>query len=116
MLLAAIEQRLGVAERLADCIEDPRASEREDPRASERVRHGLAEMVRYRALLIARGYPDGTCSTNDTDRVHGAQQLSLFNAHYDSRCFHRGVERVPQTGLETAIEPGQVEHVLAISS
>jgi hypothetical protein len=34
--------------------------------------------------LIARGYPDGTCSTNDTDRVHGAQQLSLFNAHYDS--------------------------------
>jgi hypothetical protein len=81
--LAAIEQRLGVAERLADCIEDPRAS--------ERVRHGLAEMVRYRALLIARGYPDGTCSTTDTDRVHGAQQLSLFNAHYDSRCFHRGV-------------------------
>src|SRR3982750_168962 len=21
------------------------------------------------------------------DRVHGGQQLSLFNAHYDSRCF-----------------------------
>ena len=146
LLLAAIEQRLGIAERLAACIEDPR-----DP---ERVRHELAEMIRYRALLIAAGYPDGNdcaalrsdpafkmavgrlpesgadlCSQptisrlenlpgatalkrmmaamvelfcdsfdqvprrilldiDDTeDRVHGGQQLSLWNAYYDSRCF-----------------------------
>ena len=167
MLLAAVEQRLGIAERLADCIEDPRAP--------ERVRHGLAEMIRYRALLVAAGYPDGNdcdalksdpafkmavgrlpesgglsgiscgaerlnidqaiesgadlCSQptisrlenlpgpialkrmmaamvevfcdsfdavprrivldiDDTeDRVHGGQQLALFNAYYDSRCF-----------------------------
>jgi Transposase DDE domain group 1 len=146
LLLAAIERRLGIAERLADCIEDPRAP--------ERVRHGLAEMIRYRALLIAAGYPDGNdcdalksdpafkmavgrlpessadlCSQptlsrlenlpgptalkrmmaamvelfcdsfdvvprrilldiDDTeDRVHGGQQLALFNAYYDSRCF-----------------------------
>ena len=146
LLLAAIEQRLGLAERLADCIEDPRAP--------ERVRHTLAEMIRYRALLIAAGYPDGNdcdalrsdpafkmavgrlpesgadlCSQptisrlenlpgatalkrmmaamvevfcdsfeqvprrivldiDDTeDRVHGGQQLALFNAYYDSRCF-----------------------------
>src|SRR5712692_9332410 len=146
VLLAAIEQRLGIAERLADCIEDPRAP--------ERVRHGLSEMIRYRALLIAAGYPDGNdcdalksdpafkmavghlpesgadlCSQptisrlenlpsptalnrmmaamvevfcdsfeevprrivldiDDTeDRVHGEQQLALFNAYYDSRCF-----------------------------
>src|SRR4051812_49971952 len=51
LLLAAIEQRLGIAERLADCIED-----RRDP---DRVLHGLAEMIRYRAMLIAAGYPDG---------------------------------------------------------
>src|SRR5216684_3340636 len=124
------------------------------PRAPERVRHGLAEMIRYRALLIAAGYPDGNdcdalksdpafkmavgrlpesgadlCSQptisrlenlpgatalkrmmaamvevfcdsfeqvprrivldiDDTeDRVHGGQQLALFNAYYDSRCF-----------------------------
>src|SRR4051794_36050328 len=64
LLLAAIEQRLGIAERLADCIEDWR-----DP---DRVLHGLAEMIRF----------------DDTeDRVHGGQQLALFNAHYDSRCF-----------------------------
>jgi hypothetical protein len=146
LLLAAVEQRLGIAERLADCIEDPRAP--------ERVRHGLAEMIRYRALLIAAGYPDGNdcdalrsdpafkmavgrlpesgadlCSQptisrlenlpgptalkrmmaamvevfcdsykevprrivldiDDTeDRVHGGQQLALFNAYYDSHCF-----------------------------
>src|ERR1700693_61884 len=36
------EQRLGIAERLADCIEDPRAP--------ERVRHGLAEMIRRRTF------------------------------------------------------------------
>jgi hypothetical protein len=57
LLLAAIEQRLGIAEGLADCIEDRRAP--------ERVRHTLAEMIRYRALLIAAGYPDD----NDCDAL-----------------------------------------------
>lgn len=146
LVLAEIERRLAIAERLARCIADPRAP--------ERVRHGLAEMIRFRALMIAAGYPDGNdcdalrddpafrmaagrlpetgaelCSQptmsrlenlptrtalirmmdamvdlfcdsfaevprrilldiDDTlDRVHGGQQLSLFNAHYDSRCF-----------------------------
>src|SRR4249919_1193485 len=146
LLLAAIEHRLQISQRLADCIEDPRAP--------ERVRHTLAEMIRFRALLIAAGYPDGNdcdalkadpafkmavgrlpesgadlCSQptisrlenlpgpvalkrmmaamvelfcdsfeqvphrilldvdDIEDRVHGGQQLSLWNAHYDSRCF-----------------------------
>ena len=146
LILAAIERRLGIAERLARCIDDPRAP--------ERVRHGLAEMIRFRALMIAAGYADANdcdalradpafrlavgrlpesgaelCSQptmtrlenlpsaialkrmmaamvelfcdsftevprrivldiDDTlDRVHGRQQLSLFHAHYDSRCF-----------------------------
>lgn len=146
LLLAQIERRLGIAERLARCIDDPR-----DPAA---VQHELAEMIRFRALLIAAGYPDGNdcdalrddpafklavgrlaesgaalCSQptmsrlenlpgpialmrmmaamidlfcdsftqvparivldiDDTeDEVHGGQQLALFNAHYDSRCF-----------------------------
>jgi hypothetical protein len=139
VVLAEIERRLGIAERLARCIE---------------VQHGLAEMIRFRALLIAAGYEDANdcdalradpafkmaagrlperggdlCSQptisrlenlpgpfalkrmmmamvalfcdsfaqvprrivldiDDTeDRVHGHQQLSLFHAHYDSRCF-----------------------------
>jgi hypothetical protein len=146
LVLAEVERRLGLAERLARCIEDPRVP--------ERVRHGLAEMIRFRALLIAAGYTDANdcdalrtdpafklavgrlpetgadlCSQptmcrlenlpkptalkrmmaamvglfcasfeevprrivldiDDTeDRVHGRQQLSLFHAHYDSRCF-----------------------------
>ncbi len=146
LVLAEIERRLGIAEHLARCIEDPRAP--------DRVRHGLAEMIRFRALLIAAGYADANdcdalrvdpvfkmavgrlpesaadlCSQptmcrlenlpgpialkrmmaamiklfcdsfaqvpqrivldiDDTeDRVHGGQQLALFHAHYDSRCF-----------------------------
>jgi hypothetical protein len=146
LVLAEVERRLGLAERLARCLEDPRAP--------ERVRHGLAEMIRFRTLMIAAGYPDANdcdalradpafkmavgrlpergpelCSqptmtrlenlptatalkrmmqamvelfcdsfaevprrivldVDDTlDRVHGHQQLSLFNAHHDSRCF-----------------------------
>ncbi|MGE5488235.1 MAG: IS1380 family transposase [bacterium] len=146
LLLAEIDRRLGICERLARCIEDPRAP--------ERIQHTLAEMIRFRALLIAAGYPDANdcdalrsdpafkiavgrlpesgadlCSQptisrlenlpgpvalkrmmaamvdlfcdsfaavpqrivldiDDTeDRVHGAQQLSLFHAHYDGRCF-----------------------------
>jgi len=146
LVLAEIERKLGIAERLARCIEDPR-----DP---QRVTHQLAEMIRFRALLVAAGYPDGNdcdvlrtdpafklavgrlpetgadlCSQptisrlenlpsatalkrmmaamvelfcdsfeqvprrivldiDDTeDRVHGGQQLALFHAHHDSRCF-----------------------------
>jgi hypothetical protein len=146
LMLAEIERHLGIAERLARCIGDPRAP--------DRVEHGLAEMIRFRALLIAAGYEDANdcdalradpafklavgrlpesgadlCSQptisrlenlpgptalkrmmaamvelfcdsfdevplrlvldiDDTeDRVHGGQQLALFHAHYDSRCF-----------------------------
>ena len=55
LVLAEIERRLGIAERLARCLEDPRTP--------ERVQHGLAEMIRFRALLIAAGYEDA----NDCD-------------------------------------------------
>jgi hypothetical protein len=46
-VLAEIERSLGIAGRLARCLDDPRAP--------ERVQHGLAEMIRFRALLIAAG-------------------------------------------------------------
>jgi Transposase DDE domain group 1 len=146
LLLAEVERRLRLAERLACCLTDPRAP--------ERVRHTLAEMIRFRVLLIAAGYPDANdcdplridpafkmavgrlpesgadlcpqptmcrlenlpgdvalkrmmaamielfCDSfaevprrivldiDDTeDRVHGGQQLALFHAYYDERCF-----------------------------
>src|SRR3954462_9539153 len=57
LALREVEQRLGLAERLAACIDDPRAS--------ERVRHGLADILRFRMLMIAAGYEDG----NDEDSL-----------------------------------------------
>ena len=51
LLGAEIERRSsGIAERLARCLEDPRAP--------ERTQHTLAEIIRFRALLIAAGYED----------------------------------------------------------
>jgi hypothetical protein len=146
MLLAAAERQLGICDRLAALIADPR-----DP---SRVVHPLADILRARILAIACGYEDAddldhlrrdpgfklacgrlpdtgrdlcsqptmsrwenapslrevvrlmramvdlycaiyskppaavTLDIDDTvDVVHGRQQLSLFNAHYDERCF-----------------------------
>jgi hypothetical protein len=145
LTLREVERRLGLAERLAACLDDPRAP--------ERVRHGLDAILRFRLLMIAAGYEDGNdadalrhdpvfklaldhlpdgaalcsqptisrlenlpgprallrmaramvelyCSSfrqvprrivldlDDTfDAVHGAQQLRLFNAHYDEYGF-----------------------------
>ena len=146
MLLAMAERRLGLADRLAGLIADPR-----NPVF---VTHSVADILRARMLLIACGYEDADdldhlridpgfklacgrlpdigrdlCSqptmsrwenaaclrevigltyatvdtycarykrppaavTLDIDDtlyvVHGHQQMSLFNAHYDERCF-----------------------------
>ena len=47
LLLAAIEQRLGIAERLADCIADPRAPERvRDAIRQKTVIHFLRDVAR----------------------------------------------------------------------
>ena len=81
LLLAAIEQRLKIAERLAACIEDPR-----DP---DRVVHQFAEMIRYRALLIAAGYPDG----NDCDALKS------------DPAFKMAVGRLPETGDDLCSQP-----------
>lgn len=51
LVLREIEKRLGVAERLAGCLDDPRAQ--------EQVVHGLADMIRFRLMMIAAGYEDG---------------------------------------------------------
>ena len=146
MLLAVAERRLGIADRLARLIADPR-----NPLL---ITHRLADILRARMLAIACGYEDAddldhlrsdpgfklacgrlpdtgadlcsqptmsrwenaptlrevirltyamvdtycasykqppagvTLDIDDTvDIVHGHQQLSLFNAHYDERCF-----------------------------
>jgi hypothetical protein len=146
MLLAAAERRLGIVDKLAALIADPR-----DPNL---VTHSVADILRARVFAIACGYEDGndldhlrtdpgfklacgrlpdsgadlcsqptisrwenaptrhevarlsyalidiycasyptppcevTLDIDDTvDVVHGHQQLSLFNSHYNERCF-----------------------------
>ena len=51
LVLREVEGRLGVAERLARCLDDPR-----DPAL---ITHSLADMIRFRLLMIAAGYEDG---------------------------------------------------------
>ena len=57
LVLAEIERRLAIAERLARGLEDPRAPERIQARARR--------VIRFRALLIAAGYADA----NDCDSL-----------------------------------------------
>ena len=68
LVLAEVDRRLGVSERLAGCIADPRAP--------ERVRHTIAEMIRFRALLIAAGYPDA----DDCDGLRDDPAFKLASA------------------------------------
>jgi len=65
LALREIERRLGVADRLAGCLKDPRAP--------ERVEHQLAEIIRFRMLMIAAGYEDG----NDADTLRRDPMFKL---------------------------------------
>jgi hypothetical protein len=57
LALREVEQRLGIAGRLAACVDDPRLA--------ERVRHEVADILRFRMLMIAAGYEDA----NDADSL-----------------------------------------------
>src|SRR5260370_10321837 len=63
--LREIETRLGLADRWAACLKDPRAP--------ERVVHRLAEIIRFRMLMIAAGYEDG----NDADSLRADPMFKL---------------------------------------
>ena len=67
LVLAGIERRFGIAERLARCIEDPRSP--------ERAHHSITEMIRFRMLLIAAGYPDA--NDGDALRTDPALRMAL---------------------------------------
>src|SRR3546814_8429311 len=51
LLLREVEQRLGVADRMAACIKDPRAP--------DLITHRLTDIIRFRLMMIAAGYEDG---------------------------------------------------------
>ena len=81
LLLAEVERRLGIAERLARCLSDPRSP--------GRVHHTLAEMIRFRVLLIAAGYPDADdCDALRTDPA-----------------FKMAIGRAPESGDDLCSQP-----------
>lgn len=51
VVLREVDRRLRVADRMAACIEDPRAP--------DQITHTLAEVIRFRLMMIAAGYEDG---------------------------------------------------------
>src|SRR6202171_2864361 len=65
LVLREIEGRLGVADRSAACLKDPRAP--------EKVVHRLAEIIRFCMLMIAAGYEDG----NDADTLRRDSMFKL---------------------------------------
>jgi Transposase DDE domain group 1 len=81
LVLAELERRLGIAERLVSCIEDPRAP--------GQVRHTLLDIIRFRVLLIAAGYPDA----NDCDALRS------------DPAFKMALGRPPETGADLCSQP-----------
>ena len=85
LVLREVEQRLGVAECLAACIDDPRLP--------ERVRHGVADILRFRMLMIAAGYEDG----NDADSLRHDPVFKLALDHLpggDALCSQPTISRL----------------------
>jgi hypothetical protein len=60
-----VERRLGLADRLARCLKDPRTP--------EKVVHRLAEIIQFRVLMITAGYEVG----NDADALRGDPMFKL---------------------------------------
>src|SRR5260370_1478827 len=66
----------------------PTMSRLENAPSKVEIARMMAAMVDLFCASWARPPPAITLDTDHTlDRVHGHQQLSLFNAHYDERCF-----------------------------
>ena len=65
LVLREVEQRLRVADRMAACIEDPRAP--------DQITHSLAAIIRFRLLMIAAGYEDG----NDASSLRGDPMFKM---------------------------------------
>jgi hypothetical protein len=57
LLLKAVDEQLGLSDKLAECLRDGRQA--------GKVRHGLGELLQQRLFAIALGYPDG----NDAEEL-----------------------------------------------
>ncbi len=87
-MLREIERRLGLAERLAGCLKDPRMP--------EKVVHRLAEIIRFRMLMIAAGYEDG----NDADPLRGDPEMVWGERRGNGTIVAVTTDGVPHTTVE----------------
>jgi hypothetical protein len=84
LALREVERRLGLADRLAACIDDPRSP--------ERIQHALAAILRFRMLMIAAGYEDG----NDADSLRHDPVFKLALDHLPDGAALRSQPTVPR--------------------
>jgi len=91
LLLAQLDRQLGLTERVAACIHDPRLP--------ERIQHSLLSLLRQRVYQIAAGYED----CNDADRLRADPALKV------------AVGRRPQQDADLASQPtlSRLEHTVA---
>jgi hypothetical protein len=108
LVLREVEQRLGIAERLAACIDDLRLP--------ERVRHEVADILRFRMLMIAAGYEDG----NDADSLRHDPAFRLALDHLpsgDALCSQPTMSRLENTpGTRSLLRMGRAMIELYCSS
>jgi hypothetical protein len=108
LLLKAVDERLGLTERLAAAITDGREA--------GKVRHQLSELLQQRIFGLALGYPDG----NDVGRIGGdpmfrmlvgrdpakgnnlASQPTL--SRFENTATHRDLYRMGETLAESVVE------------
>jgi len=81
LVLRQIEERLGIADRLASCIEDPRNA--------DLIKYTIAEMIRFRLLMISAGYEDG----NDADKFRS------------DPIFKMALDQLPMSGRDLCSQP-----------
>ena len=73
LLLRGVERRLGIAARLATCLND-----RRDP---DRIDHTVEEMLRLRMFAIAAGYEDA----NDCNKLRDDPVFKMAVGRADGR-------------------------------
>ena len=93
LVLADVERRHGIAERLARCLSDPRSP--------GRVHHTLTEMIRFRVLLIAAGYPDA----NDCDALRADPAFKRWRSVARPRAGRTCARSPPCPGSRTCRRP-----------
>src|SRR3972149_6922140 len=100
LLLKAVDDRLGISERLAACVGDPRQP--------GKVRHAMLDLLRLRGR--SRRITVDMDPTDDP--THGQQELAFYNGHYQSWCYQPVVvkltfdEEAEQHVVAVVVRPG----------